>query len=48
MGEAAGTAAAMSIAGNQTPRRLDVSALQHLQQRLVANGAYLGTDAAYR
>jgi hypothetical protein len=41
MGEAAGTAAAMVVAGNATTRQVDVAALQ---RTLVAQGAYLGTD----
>jgi hypothetical protein len=41
MGEAAGNAAAMVAAGNGTTRDVDVSVLQ---AKLVAKGAYLGTD----
>ena len=39
MGEAAGTAAAMAIAGNAMPRHLDTTALR---DRLRGQGAYLG------
>lgn len=41
MGQAAGTAAAMSVQSNRSPRQLDVS---RLQARLAAAGAYLGQD----
>ncbi|MEO5658984.1 MAG: FAD-dependent oxidoreductase [Polaromonas sp.] len=42
MGQAAGTAAALAVAGGQHPRDIQVSALQ---DRLEADGAYLGRDA---
>jgi hypothetical protein len=41
MGEAAGTAAALSVRDHLTPRRLNV---EELQKQLVAQGAYLGED----
>jgi hypothetical protein len=41
MGEAAGTAAAMAAADGTSTRNVDVKALQ---QRLAAQGVYLGTD----
>jgi hypothetical protein len=41
MGQAAGTAAAMAVAAGCATRSVDVGALQ---RRLVADGAYLGTD----
>jgi len=41
MGEAAGTAAHLSLAGNAAPAEIDVVALQALLER---NGAYLGRD----
>ena len=40
MGQAVGTAAAIATSGNATPRTLDVAGLQ---QRLLADGAFLGT-----
>lgn len=43
VGEAAGTAAALCVRGNKTPRELDVRALQ---QALVAQGANLGAEEA--
>lgn len=43
MGEAAGTAAALAVAGDCEPRDVDVTALQ---SRLVAAGAYLGEQSA--
>jgi len=42
MGEAAGTAAALSLEGNVAPRQVDVAVLQ---KRLVAQGVNLGTPA---
>lgn len=42
MGEAAGTAAALSLASGQHPRELEV---KRLQDTLARNGAYLGLDA---
>ena len=42
MGEAAGTAAALSLESGVAPRRVDVAALQ---KRLVAQGVNLGTLA---
>src|SRR5262249_36591345 len=42
MGEAAGTAAALSLESGVTPRRVDVTVLQ---KRLVAQGVNLGTPA---
>jgi hypothetical protein len=39
MGEAAGTAAALSAASGIAPREIDVDNLQHV---LIGNGAYLG------
>jgi len=42
MGEAAGTAAALSLEGNVAPRHVDVAVLQ---KRLVAQGVNLGTPA---
>ena len=42
MGEAAGTAAALSLEGNVAPRHVDVAILQ---KRLVAQGVNLGTPA---
>ncbi len=41
MGEAAGTAADLVLAGNTTPRQIDVP---QLQDRLTVGGAYLGTE----
>jgi ribulose 1,5-bisphosphate synthetase/thiazole synthase len=41
MGEAAGTAAALALGGNTSPRDLDVRALQH---ELKTQGAFLGQD----
>ena len=41
MGQAAGTAAALALAGGTSAAAVDVSALQ---ARLTADGAYLGTD----
>ena len=41
MGEAAGIAAAMAVAGNGATRHIDVTALQ---AELTRRGAYLGTD----
>ena len=43
MGQAAGTAAALAVRGGVRPRDLPVKTLQ---QRLEADGAYLGRDAA--
>ncbi len=43
MGQAAGSAAALAAIAGVTPRELDV---QKLQQRLEADGAYLGRDTA--
>jgi hypothetical protein len=40
MGEAAGTAAALSLSAGVSPRRVDVSALQ---RKLLAQGVNLGT-----
>ena len=42
MGQAAGTAAALAVAGGVAPRAVDVAALQ---ERLLADGAYLGERA---
>jgi hypothetical protein len=42
MGQAAGTAADLALAGGVTPRQVDVRALQ---ERLEADGAFLGRDA---
>jgi succinate dehydrogenase/fumarate reductase flavoprotein subunit len=42
MGQAAGTAAALSIEAGVRPRDLDI---QSLQRRLEKDGAYLGRDA---
>jgi hypothetical protein len=42
MGQAAGTAAALSLAAGVRPRELDVA---NLQRRLEHDGAYLGRDA---
>jgi hypothetical protein len=41
MGEAAGAAAHLSLAGNAAPADIDVAALQQLLER---NGVYLGRD----
>lgn len=41
MGQAAGTAAALALAGGIAPRALDISALQ---SRLAASGVWLGTE----
>jgi hypothetical protein len=41
MGEAAGTAAHLSLAGNAAPEDVDVDALQ---AKLERNGVYLGRD----
>jgi hypothetical protein len=41
MGEAAGTAAHLSLAGNAAPEDVDVDALQAMLER---NGVYLGRD----
>ena len=43
MGQAAGSAAAMAVAASVTPRDVDV---QKLQERLEADGAYLGRNTA--
>ena len=43
MGQAAGTAAAMSVAAGLPPRAVDTAALQ---AALLKSGAYLGADAA--
>ena len=43
MGEAAGTAAHLSLAGNAAPADIDVDALQSLLER---NGVYLGRDVS--
>ncbi len=43
MGQAAGTAADLALSATAPPSGIDVSALQ---QRLTAEGAYLGTDLA--
>ncbi|WP_050424623.1 FAD-dependent oxidoreductase [Bradyrhizobium tropiciagri] len=43
MGEAAGTAAALALSGNTIPRDISV---EKLQQRLAAQGAFIGRDQA--
>ena len=43
MGQAAGTAAHLALQSGKVPRRLEVKALQ---ERLVRDGAYLGSDLA--
>jgi hypothetical protein len=43
MGEAAGTAAALSLEAGVAPRRVDVPTLQ---KRLIAQGVNLGTPLA--
>ncbi|MBR0692042.1 FAD-dependent oxidoreductase [Bradyrhizobium lablabi] len=43
MGEAAGTAAALALSGNAIPRDISV---EKLQQRLTAQGAFIGRDQA--